>query len=205
MKKILCLAALFLAPLATFALVQEKKAAQASAPTDDPMMQKMMENMKAFGTPGPAHEVLTAKVGKWNTKWTMTMVPGGQPMSDTGTSDIQWVMDGRYLKETSKGMFQGQAFTGEGTLGYDNLKKKYVSTWIDNMGTGIGYVEGTYDAASKTFTFAGDVPDMIQNKYSKMRMVDKTTDADHWTAQMFSTGPDGKEFQSMEIVYTRAK
>src|SRR5262245_30131146 len=128
MKKMLCFAALLVAPVATFAFVQEKKAVQAGAPSDDPMMEKMMANMKAFGTPGPAHKVLDAKVGKWDTKWTMTMVPGGKPVSDTGTSEIQWTMDGRYLKETSKGMFQGQPFTGEGTVGYDNLKKKYVST-----------------------------------------------------------------------------
>jgi hypothetical protein len=38
-----------------------------------------------------------------------------------------------------------------------------------------------------------------------MRFVEKFVDADRWTVEMFMPGPDGKEFKSMEIVYTRAK
>lgn len=163
------------------------------------------QKMKELGTPGADHRVLEGRVGSWDVDVKMFEPGSTTPMSSKGKSTVKWVMDGRFLEESVQGDWMGQPFSGTGYVGYDNLKKKYVSTWIDNMGTGIGYVEGTYDAATKTFTFAGDVPDMIQNKYSKMRMIDKTTDADHWTAQMYSTGPDGKEFQSMEIVYTRAK
>ncbi len=31
----------------------------------------------------------------------------------------------------------GMPFEGMGIDGYDNLAKQYVSTWVDNMGTGI--------------------------------------------------------------------
>jgi uncharacterized protein DUF1579 len=99
----------------------------------------------------------------------------------------------------------GQPFQGIGTMGYDNLKKKYVASWTDSMSTGIFLVEGTHDAATKTCTLAGEGPDMFSNKYSKFRMVEKTVDPDHFTVTMFSTGPDGKEFQSMEMSYTRVK
>jgi hypothetical protein len=33
-------------------------------------------------------------------------------------------------------------FEGISTLGYDNAKKTFFSTWIDNMGTGMMVMEG---------------------------------------------------------------
>ena len=44
-------------------------------------------------------------------------------------------------------------FEGMGIVGYDNLLKKFVSVWIDNMGTGLMPGTGTYDAATKTYTY----------------------------------------------------
>jgi len=39
------------------------------------------------------------------------------------------------------------------STGYDNIKEKIHCSWIDNMGTGIQFSEGTYDPATKTFTY----------------------------------------------------
>ena len=44
----------------------------------------------------------------------------------------------------------GMPFQGMSTMAYDNGKKTFMSTWIDNMGTGILETEGTYDAGTKT-------------------------------------------------------
>lgn len=52
-------------------------------------------------------------------------------------------------------MMMGMPFEGHGTLAYDNHRKMFVSTWIDNMGSGIMVLEGTYDDASKTLTLMG--------------------------------------------------
>jgi hypothetical protein len=186
--------------MAPLALAQDKKAAPAGSPTDDPMMAKMME----LATPGAAHKLLDPKVGKWNLK-VISQMPGQPASESTATSEIKWIFDGRYMEETVQGKFGEMPFHGRGITGYDNLKKKYFSTWIDSFGTGIMVTEGTYDAGTKTFSFAGDMPDLMAGKYSKGRIVCKTVDNDHWTMQMFQTGPDGKEAMSMEIHYTRAK
>ncbi len=196
------LASLLLLPLgAAVAYSQEKKAAQASSPSDDPLMMKMKE----FGTPGPAHKVLDALVGKWSIKFKFTPAPGAPPMESVGTSEAKWIMDGRYVEETTEGTFGGEPLHGRGLTGYDNMKKRYVSTWIDNMGTGIMLSEGVHDAASKIFSWTGDSPDVLAGKYVKARMVSKMVDADHFIWQMFTPGPDGKEFMSGEGQYTRAK
>jgi hypothetical protein len=114
-------------------------------------------------------------------------------------------MDGRLLEDHTTGTFEKMPFTGLGHVGYDNMKKKYVSTWMDNMGTAIMMSEGTYDAATKTFTYTGEMPDPMQGKYVKSRTTEKMVDKDHWVMSMYSTGADGKEVQGMEISYTRAK
>lgn len=36
----------------------------------------------------------------------------------------------------------GQPFTGIGMHGYENLTKKYVTMWIDSIGTGIFVKDG---------------------------------------------------------------
>jgi len=54
-------------------------------------------------------------------------------------------------------MMMGMPFEGIGINGYDNLKKKFVSTWIDNMGTMIVMSTGTFDPATKTFTYMGEM------------------------------------------------
>lgn len=201
MKSQFCIAALLLIPVgASFAYHQEKKATDAAAAKDDPMMAKMKE----FATPGPAHKVLEGRVGKWSAQM-KTMEPGKEPTMSTGTSEVKWILGGRFLEDTFTGTFMGEPFHGRGMTGFDNMKKKYVSTWIDTAGTGITMSEGMFDAGTKTFTYTGECPDCMAGKYVKSRTVDKMVDADHWTMQMYTPGPDGKEAMSMEISYTRTK
>lgn len=202
MKSHSCIAALLLIPVgASFALRQETKPTEAVAPRDDPAMAKMKE----FATPGPAHKVLDTKVGKWTAQMKLWMEPGKAPTTSTGTAESKWILGGRYVEDTFTGTFMGEPFHGRGVTGFDNLKKKYVTTWIDDAGTGIMHSEGTFDAATKTFTYTGESPDCMAGKYVKSRAIDRMVDADHWTMQMYSPGPDGKEFMNMEIAYTRAK
>lgn len=202
MKSQFCIATLLLIPVgASFAFHQEKKPTEAVAPKDDPAMAKMKE----FATPGPAHKVLDAKVGKWTAQVKVWMEPGKAPETSTGTAESKWILGGRYVEDTFTGTFMGQPFHGRGITGFDNLKKKYVTTWIDDAGTGIMHSEGTFDAPTKTFTYMGESPDCMAGKYVKSRAIDRMVDADHWTMQMYAPGPDGKEYMGMEIAYTRAK
>jgi hypothetical protein len=182
-------------------LAVQDKPREASAAADDPMMKKWQE----YATPGAAHKALEPHVGNWNLKMKCSSKPGEAPMESDATSKVEWIMDGRFIQEKVSGTFMDAPFTGQGTCGYDNIKKKYVSSWLDNMGTGIMVNEGTYDAASKTFTYTGECPDPMTGKFVKSRMTQKWTDNDHWTMQAFHPGPDGKEFMAMELTATRAK
>jgi hypothetical protein len=131
-------------------------------------------------------------------------------MESTGTRSTKSVMDGRYIisEHTGKmsmpgpdGKMMDSEFKGIGTEGYDNAKKKYVASWIDNMGTGIMAMEGTYDPATKTLTYIGEEEPMPGMK-TKMRQTVKTIDKDHHLMEFFEFHGDA-EVKVMEISYER--
>ena len=96
----------------------------------------------------------------------------------------------------------GGAFTGIGVTGYDNYTKKYVSTWMDSMGTGIFRMEGTGSADGRTITQKGSHEDPMQGRMNH-RAVTKIVDDNTEVFEMYNTGKDGKETKMMEITYTR--
>ena len=166
--------------------------------SQDKMMAKWME----FMTPGPEHKVLDTKVGSWDMQVTMHM-PDGTTSTSTATSEVTWILDGRYLQETVHGSFDGMPFQGIGLTAFDNLKQCYVYSWVDNMGTGIMGGEGYYDPSRRMFTYRGESPDVVRGEYVPSRSTETLTDENHWKAEMWSPGPDGKDYKSMELVYTR--
>src|SRR6185503_4508262 len=112
-------------------------------------------------TPGTPHKGLAALEGTWTAKVKSWMKPGAPPMESEGTAEQKMVLEGRFLEQRFSGNFMGQAFNGLGHTGYDNFKKKYVSTWMDNMGTMVMVMEGTADATGKVTTYTGTIDDVI--------------------------------------------
>ncbi len=182
---------------------QDSKKAPAAPPEMSPDMMKMIE----YGTPGENHKLLNPKVGTWTGTVKMWMDPAqAEPMTSTCTSSYEWMFDGRFLANTTEGDFGGQTFLGHSAEGYDNIKKKFVWVWLDNMGTGFMTAEGTYDAATKTFKYVTDGPDPVAGKYVKGRSTEIWTDNDHFAGQMYcKDSKTGKEYKCMEISYVRQK
>ena len=158
------------------------------------------------------HKLLASTAGTWSYTVKMWMDPNAKPSESTGTATRKTVMDGRYVTGDYSGKFKmpgadgkmkDMNFTGMSMDAYDNAKKKFVSGWVDNMGTGIMITEGTYDAATKTFTYTGEF-EMMPGMKSKVRQVIKLTDATHMTMEFYEDRGQG-ESKSMEINYTKKK
>ena len=164
--------------------------------------QAMMEIYAKLATPGKPHKQLTSLAGSWTTKTKSWMEPNTPPMESTGACEDKVLLDGRYLQQECTGEMMGQPFTGIGVHGYDNFAKKYVTTWIDSMGTGIFSMDGTASADGKTITLDGGHSDPIEG-FMKHRAVWKFVDANSQTFEMYGSGKHGKEMKMMEITYTR--
>ena len=113
----------------------------------------------AYMTPGPAHKMLADADGEWTEEMTIWMAPGAEPMKNTAACVNKMILGGRYQESRHSGNFMGMPFEGVSTVAYDNAMKKYLSTWIDNMGTGLMYMEGVYDEATKAVHFKGKMVD----------------------------------------------
>jgi hypothetical protein len=111
---------------------------------------------------------------------------------------------GFWLITDFKGDFMGTPFTGHGTAGYDPIKGKYVSTWVDSMSPGLNVGESTYDAASKTMTGTMDGLDM-SGRPTKSKVVSMWKADGSRVFEMYSRGPDGKDALAMRITYTKKK
>lgn len=171
----------------------------APAPDSAAMMKAWMEYM----TPGEMHKVLALQNGAWTGDITLWMAPDAPAQTSKGTSVNKMIFGGRYQESRYSGNFMGQPMEGLGITAYDNAKKKFVSNWLDNMGTGIMSLEGTYDPATKTINLSGKMVDPTTGKECDIRETLTFVDDKHHTMEMFVTQGSAKEYKSMEIKFTK--
>ena len=112
------------------------------------------------------------------------------------------LLDGRFLYQEYNSQMMGQPYSGIGIEAYDNLRKKYVSTWIDSMGTGIFMMEGTASADGKTITYRGQHAEPGGGQMTH-RAIWKLVDANTQLFEMHGAHGHGKEMKMLEITYTR--
>jgi Protein of unknown function (DUF1579) len=208
MKRMVWFAAGFLclSSGAAFAATAEKKAAAPAAqkqPAMTPEQKAQMDAMMKAMTPGDAHKKLDPLVGTFEAKVSMWMAPGAPPEVSTGTSVNAWALGGRFVEQHYTGTAMGQPFSGIGYSGYDNIRKQYVSTWIDTMSTAPMISTGSLEGNVMNSTSSVDDP--VSGKPQKIKEKLTITDKDHHKLEMWSPAPDGKMFKMMEITYNRKK
>lgn len=160
-----------------------------------------------YASPGEMQKMLAKSDGTWNGENTMWMENNGKPMTSTSEATNKMIFGGRYQMGEHKGNFMGMPFEGISIVGYDNAKKKFVSSWIDNMGTGIMNMEGEWNSSKKSIEFKGKMTDPARpGEDCDVREVFTIVDDNHHVMEMY--GPDaktGKEYKTMEIKYSRKK
>jgi hypothetical protein len=164
--------------------------------------QAMMELWKKLGTPGEPHKLFASLAGSWTTTTKEWMEPGKPPTESTGTAEMKMLLDGRFLYQEYTGQMMGQPFSGVGIDAYDNLRKKYVTAWMDSMGTGIFIMEGKASADGKTITLKGSHPEPGGGKMTH-RAVWTIVDSNKQQFDMYGAHHGGKEMKLLEITYTR--
>ena len=197
-------------PMASPAAAVTSAVAPTGQPNDAELMQQMMELSKL----NENHKLLGDMAGTWSyvVKMWMNGDSSSKPNESKGTAVRKAMMGGRFFAldvsgnmemPGQDGKMKNMTFKGMGIEGYDNVKKKFVGSWVDNMGTGIMTSEGDYDPATRTFTYTGEV-EMIPGMKQKIREVLKVVDKDHHSFEWYEDR-GGKEAKTMEIAYTRKK
>jgi len=172
---------------------EAKKDEKAQPPAGDPFAQA--------AALAPQHEALKPLIGSWNVKVRFWMDPAAPPSESTGTFERKALLGGRFLQEEFTGSFMGQPFSGIGHVGYDTMKKKYVSSWMDNMSTGIMTSSGDADASGKVITLISTEVNPMTG--AKDKSVLRILNNDKNVVEMYVPGPDGKDVKTLEVESTR--
>ncbi len=175
-----------------------RKRTAGKATDQDAMMAAWQKAM----APGAGHARLEQFVGTWDTKMTFVMEPGATPEISQGTSEHRFVLGGRYLEERLEATAMGMRFEGLGYTGYDNARKQYVGTWMDNFSTGIMGVAGVGKATDRKMESetVGFDPFGKRIRFDTKILVQ---DHDHHTYEMWAKAPGGRRFRTMTVEYTR--
>ncbi len=164
---------------------------------------RLVQQMEAAMNPGDAQKRLGFLVGTYDVKVLTWLDPSKPPIESAAVSNAQWVLGGRYVQQMLAGFVMGQPWSGVGYVGYDNLAKKYVATYIDDGSTGMEWYSGTMDKDGKAAKLSATVIDPITRKPTAVEMrLHIGTTGDHVT-ELWYANPAGTLQKVMELHYTR--
>lgn len=162
------------------------------------------KNWEMYMTPSDVHKMMAKWDGNWDAE--VTFYAPGKPEAKSKSSVVnKMIFDGRYQETSFNGEMMGMPFLGKSTTAYDNHKKQFITTWIDNMGSGMMIMQGPWDEASKTMNLTGKTMDPETGQEMDARETFKIVDDNTQEMDMFVMMPDGKEFKTMNIKFTRKK
>jgi len=185
------------------AIKKDSPATAAPAPLMDSAA--MMKAWSEFKTPGPMHKWLASQTGTWEGEVSQWMDASAPPTKSKTTIVNTMTFNGLFQQSRFMGSMMGMPFEGHSITGYDNGKKMFVSTWIDNSSSGMVYMTGNWDEGTKTFSLKGKQTDPMTGKDCDIREELKVIDDNTQTMTMYGTGMDGKEMKFMEGTFTRKK
>lgn len=183
------------------------KTTEPAGPPDSAAQAAMMQAWMDFATPGPEHAWMAKQAGTWVCDSVSQWMDPSQPPTKAKATDVTTMaMNGLYQMTDFSSSMMGQPMSGHGIMGYDKMKKKFVLSWIDNMGSGIVRMEGTYDESTKILNLAGKQSDPGTKTETDIRQELKFHDDNSYTMSMYGTGHDGKSEQKfMEGTFKRKK
>jgi hypothetical protein len=159
----------------------------------------------SLSRPGPSHKLLAPFVGEWDVRMTFWSSPNAQPQTSVGSSTISWVLGGRFLQEQFKGATAGDSFEGMGIMGYDNATRTFNTLWIDSLNTTMAVASGRFFPEKNVFELTSELYDPLLSREKEVRSTLRFTSNDSYVFSMIDQSPEGKQFKSLEMEYTRKK
>jgi hypothetical protein len=166
---------------------------------------KVLQGWVDDGKPVAQHARLKDYVGSWTTHQT-DWLPDGKVWNEAdGTATCHLIMDGRFLREDYATTLDGHPFHGLGLLGFDRQKQIYTFVWLDDLGTSITSLGGSFDGTGRVLTLLGGLPPGVvgQAATATWRVTDTWQDANHHVVVWWGKGSDGLPAKFSQIRYAR--
>lgn len=180
--------------------------AQSQTPTKVPAnQQEAMTQLLDYSRPGPNHALLANLVGTWTFQdKTLPFVKG--------TVVRKSIFEGRFFEVAiTGGQLQIPIADGKTKLanyqgleieGYDNVKKSYVTTSINNhIGSNAAQQIGQYDPQTSVIIYEWE-SELVPGVRQKNRKVLHLLDPDHYSEEYYEQ-QNGHSKKTRELLYTK--
>jgi hypothetical protein len=178
---------------------------KSSEPQKGEIAQDPMGVEMEMPTPGPEHQWLAQRAGRWALTTKFRMTEDSPWTESTAEEWVEVVAGGFWVTSTQKGTMMGMPFEGRAMNGYDQIRGKYVGTWVDNFGSYLTTFEGDRDPTTGELITWSDMLDPMSGTTLRVKMIMREIDNDHGSFEMHMPKPDGGMFLSMSQDYTRIK
>lgn len=152
---------------------------------------------------GPMHHLLVQWSGHWRDE---VKVFTGEQVEVTTTRwerDGNMMMGGKFVNMHVMGIMANENYEANATIGYDNVKRKFVKTWYDNFSSAILVLEGEYNEKDNSITYEGTTMDPLTKMPVTIRQIQKNPDPSTQSLEIFILDKENKEVKTMEINSTR--
>lgn len=174
-----------------------EKSAQVVVPEMSP--KRLEENNRLT----PMHHYLQQWAGHWRDVMKVWSDENVAPNIYLLEKEGRIACEGKLLMRNISGRITTGPYEAYETINYDNLKRKFVKTWFDNLGTNILVLEGTLDEKNNSIVFEGTTIDPATMQTMKVRQVLHMQDPENQLLEVFVQYKDEKPFKTMEVRSTR--
>ena len=170
---------------------------------DDAIMEKLLQASEA----SEQSQLLIPLEGTWYYEFKYWVRDDAEPQISSGTATSEMILNGKYLLTKTNLILniggQNIPYGGWGLLGYDELKKSYVSVWADNLHAGFITGSGHYDEKQNAIEQKGSLKNPLDTKDRSYRSVIQFIDSENYTQTFFIIGNSRKEFRTIEVNFER--
>jgi hypothetical protein len=198
--RILFLPAVVMVLVAGAPLLAARAAEEERQPSDRLDAEAIAKMWVDFYRLAPEHEEFKKVVGEWTVDAKYYWENPEEPKQTQAASTFKLILDGRFLQQSFHDTIDGNKYEGMGVSGYDKARKKFVGIWVDNMATGMMYMEGEKDEDGNVVDYGESTTPMGK---TKVKMVTTPLRDNKFTFTMYMVLPDGTETKGMELTYSR--
>lgn len=190
---------------ATPAWAQTPEAAPISSAGSAPGKEQEMHQLLAFSRPAGQHALLGKLAGTWHFQDVARPFVQGTlrrtPLYESRFYQVE-ITGGKLQIPVANGQLKEAAYQSSQLEGYDNGRRHFVTTSINNhIGSDIELQTGTYDATTQSFTYEWD-SELLPGKKQPHRRVLRVLDATHYAEDYYDL-QNGVATKVRELRYTR--